>query len=274
MKKILKKAVALALAGIMAISVLGISAFADKNTSKGTSSTTSSAESQGNTIVSLTKSSDKNAIKGLGNLCSDGCFTVDTDGAKIKCNTKFDDLSTEEQAKHRQQALNKLGSVALSAEAKDAIKAGFEGKGSTDAEVLSSLFANTKGDLFGAMKIVAPFNSTIGILLGIAVILIILLLIASTTFDLVYIGLPMARNVMDGKADQQGKERPFGVSTDAVRVVNENESNDKGAGGNMYVAYFKKRVITYIILAICIFYLISGQLSGVISWLLGLVSGV
>lgn len=272
MKKILKKAMALALAGIMAISVLGISAFAD-NTSSG--STTSSAENTGTNSITFAKTSDKEAIKGLGNLCDDGCFVVDSTGGSITySDTNFQKLSAAEKAKHRQAALNKLGNTSLSSEAKDRIKVFFESKGSTDAEILSSLFANTKSDLFGAMKIVAPFQNTIGIILGIAVIFIILLLIASTTFDLVYIGLPMARNVMDGKADQQGKERPFGVSTDAVRVVNENESNDKGAGSNMYVAYFKKRVITYIILAICIFYLISGQLSGVISWLLGLVSGV
>lgn len=262
MKKILKKAVALALAGIMAISVLGISAFADDTVP---------------TIVTLQSAADKELAKTLaaedsGNLCSGGCFTI-TAGGEIKCNAKYDELTAEEKISHRQQALNKLGSAGFSSAGLKLIENGFKGKGATDAELLTSLFANTKADLFTAMKWFSPFQGTVGLILGIGVIFIILLLIASTTFDLVYIGLPMARNVMDGKADQQGKERPFGVSTDAVRVVNENES-DKGSGGNMYVAYFKKRVITYIILAICILYLVSGQLSNVIGWLLGQVSGI
>ncbi len=266
MKKLLKKMMAFALAGVMAISVLGISVFADDDaaTSK---------------VATLESTADK-ALAGTlatvdsGNLCSDGCFTIDDTGA-IKCNTtKYDALTAEEKISHRQQALNKLGSAGFSSAGLKLIEKGFKNKGATDAELLTSLFANTKADLFTAMKWFSPFQVTVGLILGIGVIFIILLLIASTAFDLVYIGLPMARNVMDGKAEQSGKPRPFGVSTDAVRVVNDNEGDNKGTGGNMYVAYFKKRVVTYIILAICILYLVSGQLSNVIGWLLGQVSGI
>jgi len=263
MKRLLKKIMAFALAGVMAISVLGISAFA--------------AEATSTAIVTLKSADDKEVAKTLartdgGKLCSDGCFTIDTDG-KIKCADKFNNLTAEEKSEHRQQALNKLGSAGFSSAGLKLIEAGFKNKGATETELLTSLFANTKADLFTAMKWFSPFQSTIGLILGIGVILIILLLIASTAFDLVYIGLPMARNAMDGKAEQNNKPRPFGISTDAVRVV-ENEDNNKGSGGNMYVAYFKKRVVTYIILAICILYLVSGQLSSVIGWILGQVSGI
>lgn len=271
MKRLLKKIMAFALAGVMAISVLGISAFAAETTKKEDSSTPTA-------MVTLKSAADKEVAKTLagtdgGKLCSDGCFTIDTDG-KIKCADKYNNLTAEEKIEHRQQALNKLGSAGFSSAGLKLIEAGFKNKGATEAELLTSLFANTKADLFTAMKWFSPFQGTIGLILGIGVILIILLLIASTAFDLVYIGLPMARNVMDGKAEQNNKPRPFGVSTDAVRVVTENEDNNKGTGGNMYVAYFKKRVVTYIILAICILYLVSGQLSSVIGWLLGQVSGI
>lgn len=262
MKKLLKKMMAFALAGVMAISVLGISVFA------------APAD-----IITLTNSSDKTKATEMsktdgGKLCSDGCYIITNKGTIQFDSAVNGKLSEDDQAAHRQQALNKLGSAGFSSAGLKLIEKGFKNKGATDAELLTSLFANTKADLFTAMKWFSPFQGTVGLILGIGVIFIILLLIASTAFDLVYIGLPMARNVMDGKAEQSGKPRPFGVSTDAVRVVNDNEGDNKGTGGNMYVAYFKKRVVTYIILAICILYLVSGQLSNVIGWLLGQVSGI
>ena len=186
-------------------------------------------------------------------------------------------LSVTDKQLQLQEALNKVGSMGLSATSAAIVEKWAKSLGATDADLLTSLFSKTKADLFTAMKWFSPFQGTLGLILGIGVIFIIVLLIASTVFDLVYIGLPMARNALNNKADGDGKDRPFGISTDALRVVEECEgttNGGKGKGGNMYVAYFKKRVLTYIILAVCILYLVSGQLAGVIGWLLGQVSGI
>lgn len=201
----------------------------------------------------------------------------DGDAVKIKTSAQYDKLSVADKTLQLQEALNKVGSFGLSATSLAIVEKWAKTLGATEAELLTSLFANTKADLFTAMKWFSPFQGTLGLILGIGVIFIIVLLIASTVFDLVYIGLPMARNALNNKADGEGKDRPFGISTDALRVVEECEgttNGGKGKGGNMYVAYFKKRVLTYIILAVCILYLISGQLAGVIGWLLGQVSGI
>ena len=262
MKRLLKKILAFALASIMAISVLGISAFAVSTSGKITISADVAAFNFGKAdTVALTK----------GGTATEAYIYAKKDGDAaviLKTSAQYDNLSVTDKALQLQEALNKVGSLGLSSTSLTIVEKWAKTLGATEAELLTSLFANTKADLFTAMKWFSPFQGTIG------VIFIIVLLIASTVFDLVYIGLPMARNVMDGKAEQNNKPRPFGVSTDAVRVVTENEDNNKGTGGNMYVAYFKKRVVTYIILAICILYLISGQLSSVIGWLLGQVSGI
>lgn len=269
MKRLLKKIMAFALAGIMAISVLGISAFATSTSGKITISADVAAFNFGKAdTVALTK----------GGSATEAYIYAKKDGDDVvvlKTSAQYDNLSVADKALQLQEALNKVGSLGLSSTSLAIVEKWAKTLGATEAELLTSLFANTKADLFTAMKWFSPFQGTLGLILGIGVIFIIVLLIASTVFDLVYIGLPMARNVMDGKAEQNGKPRPFGVSTDAVRVVTENEDgNNKGTGGNMYVAYFKKRVVTYIILAVCILYLISGQLSSVIGWLLGQVSGI
>lgn len=43
---------------------------------------------------------------------------------------------------------------------------------------------------------------------------------------------------------------------------------------NIYFEYLKRRSLSYIVLAICITYLICGGLSGIISFVLNLVSGI
>lgn len=268
MKRLLKKMMAFALAGIMAISVLGISAFATSTSGKITISADVAAFNFGKAdTVALTKGGS--ATEAYIYAKKDG-----DDAVVLKTSAQYDNLSVTDKTLQLQEALNKVGSLGLSSTSLAIVEKWAKTLGATEAELLTSLFANTKADLFTAMKWFSPFQGTLGLILGIGVIFIIVLLIASTVFDLVYIGLPMARNVMDGKAEQNGKPRPFGVSTDAVRVVNENANDNNGTGGNMYVAYFKKRVVTYIILAVCILYLISGQLSSVIGWLLGQVSGI
>ena len=149
----------------------------------------------------------------------------------------------------------------------------------TDSSVskimLPLIFEATKGDMYQAYKITSPFLNILSIVMGVGAVLVIVLLLFSTVMDLVYIGLPVWRNAQNEK----GKKNPFGVSYDAMRTVEEVEGNMGGGsnGGeykNAYIVYLKRRVLTYIILAICIMYLIAGGLSGIISFVLQLVSGI
>ena len=267
MKSFFKKLGAMFLASLVMFTI-SISAFADVVSGK-------------ITIAADIEKFTLNATDGKESLTTDGSIIAkkSSDGAIVisTVSASYDKLSAEDKQLKRQEALNNLGKKGLSSTSAAVVEKWAKGIGATEAELLTSLFANTKADLFTAMKWFSPFQGTLGLILGIGVILIIVLLIASTVFDLVYIGLPMARNAMNSKADNDNKERPFGVSTDALRVVEECEgttNGGKGKGGNMYIAYFKKRVLTYIILAVCILYLVSGQLAGVIGWLLGQVSGI
>lgn len=143
----------------------------------------------------------------------------------------------------------------------------------TNADAVAALF-NQGADIDGAMSWFAPFQGVVGLILGILVVILILLLLASTVLDLVYIGLPTARMAMTAKAEGQGKEVPFGISQDALRIVNEEAETGKGNGGNVYLKYAKSRILTYIILAVCILYLVSGQIGNLISGLLNVVSGI
>lgn len=136
--------------------------------------------------------------------------------------------------------------------------------------MLPILYESVVPDLYQAYIIAKPFLDVLNIILGVGCVLLILMLIFSTVMDLAYIGLPMWR---ESTANKNGSKTPFGVSYEAVSTVKEIESNTGGDYKNGYVLYLKHRGLTYIVLALCIVYLICGGLSGIISFVLSLVSG-
>ena len=154
--------------------------------------------------------------------------------------------------------------------------------GQANAAMISALFQDTKADMFSALRIFQPFNGIVGTILGVCVLALIILLIGSTALDMAYINFPIARNFMYGKDKEGGDKsggakKPWGVTADAWSVVNECEGGGGSGGDGKYknanIAYFKRRIVTYIVVAIMILYLLSGQLAGLIGWLMNLVSG-
>ena len=133
------------------------------------------------------------------------------------------------------------------------------------------LFKGTTADLYQAYVIAKPFLDVLNVILGVGCVLLILLLLFSTVMDLAYIGLPMWRESTANK--NGGGKTPFGVSYEAVSTVKEIESNTGGDYKNGYLLYLKHRGLTYIVLALCIVYLICGGISGIISFVLSLTSG-
>jgi hypothetical protein len=146
---------------------------------------------------------------------------------------------------------------------------------SVGALMLPMIMEGTKADLYKAYKVVEPFLDVLNIVLGVGCVILILLLFASTVMDLAYIGLPVWRESQAAKGGS-GKH-PFGVSYEALTTVQEVEKGIGGGDGgykNAYLLYFKRRALTYIILAICIMYLICGGISGIIAFVLSLTRGI
>lgn len=147
-----------------------------------------------------------------------------------------------------------------------------DGSSETNNQLIGLAMDSTTADIFTALKWLAPILQFMRIIIGVGAIVIVILLIASTVMDCVYIGLPMWREQQANKDGGSGK--PFGVSMEALSTVKEVESNIEGGKyKNAYLVYFRRRALTYIILAICILYLIAGELGGLIQGLLNMVSG-
>ncbi|BFH61117.1 hypothetical protein [Paenibacillus azoreducens] len=135
---------------------------------------------------------------------------------------------------------------------------------------------SASADMYTAMIWINPILPYVRVVFGIGAILLTIYLIATSIADLFYIGLPVARESMDLKADNKGRKKPFGISDDAISAVRETEASLKSSGSykNAYMLYFKRRFLTYIVLSLCLLYLIGGELGGLIAWLLSLGSGV
>lgn len=144
-----------------------------------------------------------------------------------------------------------------------------EADSTVGSAMMGLLLNNVSADLFTAMKWISPMLSFLRVLIGVGCIVIILLLVFSTVMDCVYIGLPMWRE----HSEKDGGGKPFGVSMEAISTVKEVESDTGGKYKNPYVVYIKRRATTYFVLALCILYLIAGELSGLISGLLAMVEG-
>ena len=229
---------------------------------------------------------DANKKSGHGRNYNGSCLVVKIDGEQyeflkydgvetIKINKDvWDDAGGTKISKVMQEFIDGLAKNGGDAEAIQTFMTTFsERDGSLGTTMLMVNFSTVKADLYKAYKIMEPFVGALNVVLGVGCVLLILILMASTVMDLAYIGLPVWREAQDGK----GKKNPFGVSYEALRTVQEVEKGLGGGDGeyrNAYLLYFKRRALTYIILAICIMYLICGGISGIIGFVLSLVGGI
>lgn len=138
------------------------------------------------------------------------------------------------------------------------------------AVILPAMYEDIEGDLFFAYKGLSPFMSILNIVLGIGAVILIVILLGTTVIDLAFIGLPVLREATMNKTNGN---KPGWITYDAEQTVREVEKGLDGEYKNAYLIYLKRRALTYIILAVCIMYLIGGGLSGIISFVLNLVSG-
>lgn len=134
--------------------------------------------------------------------------------------------------------------------------------------VFLAIYSEFKADMTTTYNITKPAFGIVNIVFGVGAIILIVILLTSTVLDLAYIGLPIWRefDITNG-----GKPNVL-ISYDAVFVVKEKEKYFDNYT-NVYLNYLLKRSWSYIVLAVCITYLIAGGFSDILSFILSLVSG-
>lgn len=168
-------------------------------------------------------------------------------------------------------------------------------KGKTPAQLQSFLNSRlsiektkdiTKGlgleaDTGAAAETIGGFRDIINLVLGIIVTLITVGLAIFTAFDVCYIVFPIFREKCDAqkmqgdgamvKKTNNGESKLRFVSDEAQFAVH-NASLEQGS--NPLVNYFKNRALTYIVVAIILFILLTGNISLITDIVLKLVSGI
>lgn len=143
---------------------------------------------------------------------------------------------------------------------------------------------NISADTDTAITAMSGFVPVISTVLGLLVILITVGMTIFSAFDLAFIAFPVFRNkcedakqtghgIMAGKTNKQtGETKLRFVSDDAQYAVVAADTTQSGK--NPFVIYFGKRLLSYIVLAILLFILLSGNITIFTDLALKLVQGI
>lgn len=148
----------------------------------------------------------------------------------------------------------------------------------SDLDEYYSLEADTKT----ASDLVSGLKGPISTFLGILVTFITVGMTVFTAFDLCYIAFPVFRGKMDDakangtkgitRTNSKGETKLNIVTEDAQFAVISAETAQTGQSA--YLIYFKKRIISFVILAVLIFILLTGNINILTNIGVKLASGV
>lgn len=161
------------------------------------------------------------------------------------------------------------------------VKNNYEGSLATEKVNNITDGLSPEADTQGASEVLRGFVPVLNLVLGIITTLITIGLAIFTSFDICYITFPVFREscenqkmsgsgpMVSKKANGESKLR--WVSDEAQFAVR-NASLEQGQ--NPLVSYFKNRVVTYIVVAIILFILLTGNIQVITNIVLKLVSGI
>lgn len=139
---------------------------------------------------------------------------------------------------------------------------------------------STPADTEGAIAALSGFTPLISLLIGVLVTLITVGMTIFSALDIAYIAFPVIRNKGEEakanggygtKVTANGDVKLTWVTDDAQYAVKEGTI---GSGKSPWAIYFKRRVMSYIMLAIILFILMTGNIHLITGIALNLVSGI
>ena len=140
---------------------------------------------------------------------------------------------------------------------------------------------NIGADTAGATALLSGFAPIISLVVGVIVVLVTMGMTLFTAFDIAYIAFPVFRNKceeqkMNGtgynvKKDSNGNVSLRFVTDDAQYAVSEGTIEN---GKSPWGIYFRKGIMSYVLLAIVVFILLTGNISLITNIALNIVSGI
>ena len=141
--------------------------------------------------------------------------------------------------------------------------------------IQGEIISGIKPNMFMAYEIFLPFRGWVGTFLGCLVCIIIVSLVFSVVLDTLYIQVPEFRERTFQSSQKGGGgrfsftrnrtqiERPWFVSYEAARASK--ESIESNGTRNGLLLYMKYRIFTWIVVVVCITYLITGIFMNIVN---------
>lgn len=183
--------------------------------------------------------------------------------------TTYENWSAEEKQLVMEYALNGIKDSGISKINRTKLYNFVSDSDETTSNMVRQLSTSVKGDFASAYASFKPFSGVVGWVLGIFTLFIFGALGLTLVIDIAYLVIPIVQEVL---SKSKPSEKPMWVSTEAWTAVKEAEKGE--AVKTPMGVYFKLKTKQFLALGICLLYLVSGQIFGLIANIMDLFSGL
>lgn len=186
-----------------------------------------------------------------------------SDGILTFKNSEYYKLSSDERYEYMNTALGAVKDSNLSTMGRSKMFNFIADQDTATTAALRNLQTDANANVASATVMFKPFSGIVGTILGIITLLIFIFMTLSVVIDTAYIVLPPARMALETRSD--GEKPPF-ITYAAHTSVKDAESGTeyRSAIG----VYFRRRLVQFIVIGLCLLYLISGEIWGVVIFLI------
>lgn len=195
--------------------------------------------------------------------------SMDGDNMNVSLDsTRYLQLSQENKQKVMGICLNGVQNSGISASNRAKIYNFIADSDSAISSLVRQLSNDVTADFAHAYASFKPFTGVLGWILGIATFAIFTLLGLSIVIDISYIVIPPIQWLL--LRTVESKKPPL-ISAEAWNAVKESES--KNMNKTPLSSYFKLKVKEFIVLGVCLLYLVSGQLYILVGYIVDYFQG-
>ena len=237
-----------------------------KTTEKPTKKTVTTTRKKTDVIVNMPKddASISRLVERINTTVGGNYILVYTpeDGLFSFSGSRYSALSTKKKIKFMETALEMVAESQLDARTKNKMYHFIEQQDDKITASINFLDQNVNSDFVTAKNIILPFTGPISTALGVLSLVIFVMLTLSSAIDIAWLVIPIIRVVF--KEDKNGK--PFLITKEAYS--SEVDANRSDWYKSALTLYLQRRGKVFIVMGVCLIYLVSGQLYDLIVWII------
>lgn len=237
-----------------------------KTTEKSTKKTVTTTRKKTDVIVNMPKddASISRLVERINTTVGGNYILVYTpeDGLFSFSGSRYSVLSTKKKIKFMETALEMVAESQLDARTKNKMYHFIEQQDDKITASINFLDQNVNSDFVTAKNVILPFTGPISTALGVLSLVIFIMLTLSSAIDIAWLVIPIIRVVF--KEDKNGK--PFLITKEAYS--SEVDANRSDWYRSALTLYLQRRGKVFIVMGVCLIYLVSGQLYDLIVWII------